>query len=96
MNITGGRKVLLALGGGLSQLLALLLLLRSIERVAMASIGAGQAAPPVDWLTLALLVTTFAVPFVGSAGANAVVHVQRAKYGSAPTNGHAQRSADGE
>lgn len=82
MTIQGSRKVLLALAGGGAQLLALLVVVRSLERVALASIAAHLPAPPVDWFTVALLVGSFAVPFVGSAGMNAIVHAQRAKHGN--------------
>lgn len=85
MTIQGTRKVWLAILGGVAQLVALVVVVRSIEHVALAAIGAGQTPPPVDWLTVGLLITGIAVPFVGSAATNAHVHAQRAKYGaSAP------------
>lgn len=91
MNLRGGRKVLLAIAGGVAQIVALLIVVRSIERIALASIAASMTPPPVDWLTVALVVGSFAVPFVGSAGMNAIVHAQRAKHGAgngtALTNG---------
>lgn len=73
--IQGKRKLLLALGGGVFQLVALVVLVQSFERIALASIAAGHMPPPVDWLTIGILIAGIAVPFVGSAATNAQVHV---------------------
>lgn len=82
MTIQGARKVVLGVAGGCAQLLALLLVVRSLERVALAAIAAGMPPPPVEWLSVALVIGSCSVPFVGSAATNAIVHAQRAKHGT--------------